>query len=580
MSTKESKQETPTNTINVTIPELAENTSKKIVNVGGNYILTDISEDNSTELQESYITQASYDMQRMEHIYSKMLDTDIASYVTNPDEIANLSKNTQNDVKKVIKINAIAKYYINKEDLIGRVVETIENNVNTNYTINYPILKTKTKKEKKMLEELSDLIDKFNKQINIPKLISDNAISTYIEGNYIMYLRGNNIDNGYSIVNYPLDLIEITDMKIDDEPIIAFKVNELTSRLNKNKNKYGKLKSNKKIDILQLIEDEVKRDYPEEIYDAYKAKDQYAFLDPLKVGLTRINNLKGKYGVTPILKALTPQLMLETLDNTDRKLLIAKTKKIFFQKSRKELMGEKFDKPMAGINPVGYAHTSLLTSMANESVVVYSGQPYVESLEILEPSSDLTKPEITTSFRQRVLNALGISFLATDSKNSITTVNIAYDELLRMVNKMTKQLESIINKFYQSICKENGFPIEYAPTIVIESTELLDLDSKLKLIETLYSKIGLSYETILSMLGFDSKAEIEKRIKENKVELDGQTVTMDDIMSPHITSFTTSGKEGDTITHNDKNTNSNGSKKSENLDKQESDQQRQQSLKK
>ena len=558
------------NTINITIPELSENSAKKIVNVGGNYILTDVAEE-STALSEEYINQATYDMQRLDHIYSKMLDDDVASYITTPEELANLSKNTQNDIKKVIKINAIAKYYINKEDLIGRVVETIANNVNTNFKNNYPIVKTKTKKEQKMLDELQILINRFNEQINISKLISDNAISTYIEGNYVYYLRGENIDKGYSIVSYPLNLIEVTEMKIDDDPVIAFKVNELLTRLQKNRNKYGKLKSNKKIDMMQLIDLEVKRDYPEEIYDAYLVKDQYAFLDPLRVGISRINNLRGKYGVSPILKALTSQLMLETLDNTDRKLLIAKTKKIFFQKSRKELMGKDFDKPMAGVNPIGYAHASLLASMSND-VVIYSAQPYIEDLFILEPKTDITNPTIVANFRQRVLNALGISFLATDSKNSISSINVTYEELLRTVNKITKQLESVINKFYQSICVENGFPVEYAPSIKIENTSLISDDSKMQLVDLIYSKLGLSMRSTIETLGLNYEEEKHRRELENKENVDT-------IFTPHMTSYVMNGNDINPKGKETKDTNSNGSKKSDNLDKTEADKQRNQSIK-
>ena len=83
------------------------------------------------------------------------------------------------------------------------------------------------------------------------------------------------------------------------------------------------------------------------------------------------------------------------------------------------------------------------------------------------------------------------------------------------------------------------------------------------------------------MLGLNPEIEINKRVKENKVTIDGVEMTTDDIMSPHITSFTTSGKDGDTVTHNnlDSNTNKNNSKKNENIDKQESDQSRKEALK-
>jgi hypothetical protein len=551
-------------TISAQIPEIAEGKAMKIVNINGDYVLTDLNNSEMSTLDGNYVEQATYDMSKFDHIYNKVLDKEQTSFVTNIEEIKNLAKNTQTSMRKVQKINGIAKYYINKEDLIGRVVETIENNINVNYKVNYPKVNKKGfKGYKAMFKNMSEAIDEFNKQINIPNLIAENALSTYTEGNYIYYLMGDK-NKGYSIVNYPLGIVEITDMMVDGEPVIAFNVNELTARINKNKAKYGKLKSNKKIKLAEIIENEIKRDYPEEVYDAYVSKDSYAFLDPERVGVSRINNLKGLYGVTPIFKSLSSQLMLDTLDFVDRKNLLDKARKVYFQKTRKELMGKDYTNPMQ-VNPVGYAHTSLLTAMQDDTIV-YTGMPFVESLEILEPKSDVTEANTVLSYRQRVLNALGISFLSGDSKNSVSTISVNYSEILRLVNRVTKQLEPVINKYYQLICEENGFPIELAPTINVESTELIDMENKLKLVETLYSKIGISYKSILEMLDLDFETEKSRREEENKDNLD------EDVFYPHITSFTVSGKEGDVISNNDKKTNSNGSAKSENLDKQEYDQ--------
>ena len=79
-----------------------------------------------------------------------------------------------------------------------------------------------------------------------------------------------------------------------------------------------------------MIDAEIKRDYSEEIYNAYKGKDQVALLDPKRIGLTRINNLgTGLYGVSPIFKILDALLMLETIDNSDREILKARSKKIY-----------------------------------------------------------------------------------------------------------------------------------------------------------------------------------------------------------------------------------------------------------
>lgn len=564
---KETPQIPTSQKIDLTIPVLAEGEAKQVSNIGGNYILSDI--DTSTKkdyFNADYIQRATYDAQRLEHIYSTVLDKQTSSYITTMDELTTLAQNTQTNLEKIKKINGIVKYYINKEDLVGRVVETIENNINTNYKISYPSNKskkgTKLKKELKMEDELKVVINNFNKQINIPKLIATNAVTTYTEGNFIFYLMGNS-ENGYSIVTYPLDITEITPMKIDDDPIIAFNVNELSSRLQKNRTSYSKLKTNKLIDIEKTINDEVKQCYPIEIYDAYEGKDQLALLNPQKVGLNRVNNLKGLYGLTPIFKALAPQLMLETVDKSDQKVLIQKTKKIYFQSTEKELM-DKTD----AINMIGHAHVSLLEAMSKDTII-YTADPQVEDLKLIEPKTELTDEKTKSGYKLRILEALGISFISSEGSKSITTTKINYEELLKMVNRITKNLEPILNKYYQYVTVESGFPIEYAPTITIASTKLLDLDILLKLVDLYYSKLSLSVDTTLNTLGLDYETEKTKRIKENDEGVS-------DIFRPYLTSYIASGD--DIKDNSDSTTNKNGSAKNKDIDKQESDQQRQESL--
>lgn len=570
MKKKEIPQEPKNQKIDLTIPILAEGETKQISNLGGNYILSDIDTSPQKDyFNADYIERATYDMRRLENIYSTVLDKQTSSYITTMDELTSLAQNTQVSIEKIKKINGIVKYYINKEDLIGRVVETIENNINTNFKVDYPSNSgngkkgSKLKKELKMESELKILIDNFNKQIDIPKLIATNAVTTYTEGNFIFYLMGDS-SSGYSIVNYPLDITEITPMKIDDDPIVSFNVAELNSRLQESRSKYGKLKTNKLIDIEKTINDEIKKCYPIEIYEAYTGKDQIALLNPQKVGVNRINNLKGLYGLTPIFKALAPQLMLETVDKSDQKVLIQKTKKIYFQSTSSDIIENS-----QAINMIGHAHVSLLEAMSKDTIV-YTGDPAVDDLKLIEPKTDLTDEKVKSGYKLRILEALGISFISSEGSKSITTTKINYNELLKVVNRITKGLEPIINKYYQLICEENGFPIEYAPTITIESTELLDLETKLKVVDILYSKIGLSFDTVLNTLGLNYEVEKSKRQKEND---EGAS----EIFTPYLTSYVAS----ESTTKNDKGdseTNSNGSKKNQDSDKQESDKSRQEAL--
>lgn len=511
---------------------------------------------------------STYSDTRDSHLYSHILDNENNNSITSLEEICDLAKNTQINKNKVIKINGIVKYYINKEDLIGRVVETIENNINTNYSLNYSYI-PKTKKDKKHFEEVKSIFDKFNKQINIEKIIQNNGLFTYIEGNNILYLLGDK-ERGYTVTEYPLDMIEVTSLKIDGDNVVTFDVDKLKGKINKVRNNFKNIKSNKTIDVEKTIDDDIKKNYPEEVYNAYKQKDKKAIMSPQRIGVVRINNLKGYYGVTPIFKSLTSQLMLETVDTSDQKVLIQKTKKIYYQKTRKEILpdGDVLSK-------IGYAQNALLKAMGKECIV-YTAPPWGENLEILEPKTDLTDEKTKLSYKLRILEALGISFISSEGSTSITTTKINYTELLKVINRITNQLQDIINKWYEIVCEENGIDLELKPSIVIENTQLLDLENKLKLTELLYSKIGVSYDTIFRMLGLNPDNEIRKRIEENNVNIDGVNMTTDDIMSPHITSFTATGKEEDTIRHNnidilDKNTN--GSKKSENEDKSQYDQQ-------
>ena len=546
------------NTIVATIPKLKEGEVAYLSNIGGNYVVSEFKNDilNKSSVFENYLDLSNYDIKSLKHLYDRILENESKSYSTTQEELSRLAKNTQTDMEKIIKINGIVKYNINKDDIIGKTIEVIENNVNTKFTINYPnvngLNKNAKKKEIKMKEELKKAIEKFNEQIDIPSLIVECVSSVYTEGNYIFYLKGD-ANTRYGIIKYPLGYVEISNRFIDGEPIVVFNINKLKTEISSSISKYGNMKAKQTVDILKVVEEEVKRDYPNEVYDGYKVGDSYTYLNPERVGVVRINNLGQAYGLTPIFKALSPLLTLETIDATDRKNISAKAKKIIFQKMRKECMDEGRN---IDLNAVGYAQASLLQAMQND-VVVYTGNPYVESLEILEPQTDPTSNDVVLSNRNRVFNALGISFVTNESKQSMNTVKISYEDLLKTINKITRPLESVINKFYRQFCAENGFPVEYSPTIKIHDTKLLDIDSLLKLVDLYYSKIGVSYKTVFENLGLDYNEEFSRRKEENDNDLEN-------VFFPHSNSYTSNSNE---IINNETDKNSNNSKKSEDEDK-------------
>lgn len=570
--------------IEIDVSELKDGKNKILSNINGNYVLSDPTTEISENNFKNGIEAASFDFLRNEHLYNKVLQSDSAAYVTTFDELLDLAKNPQNDITKIVKINSIIQYYANKDDIIGKVIEIVENNINTNYSINFPNLPNKKKKVK---ENLQGIIKNFNKQIDLEELIISNVLYTYLEGNFIMYLRGD-ANSGYVVETYPLGLLEITDYKIDNEPIVTFDVSSLKQTLQKAQSKFKKLKAKSTINLNQTLEDEILKNYPLEVGDALKVKDNVCFLNPERVGVNRINNFRGLYGLSPVMKSLNAQLLLDTYDTVDRKNAIAKSKKIYHQVLRADLLEANDDGKMKTKfnNEIGYAHGNLLAAMQKNTVILTT-PPYVEKIEIIEPQTTETNPENILINRNRVLNALGIGFLSNESKSSFNTVNVNVDELLKIVNKISKRLENIINKFYKVVCIDNGIDEMYSPTITIQSTDYLDSESKAKLIDLLYSKLGASYQTIFKVLGndFDFETEVRNRIEENEYDVDGIVYNLDrEVFVPHATSFNSSGSDDGNEGSNTTNDGSDGVEtddtKNIDVDKQQADKQIYESKKK
>lgn len=493
--------------------------------------------------EELDFEQASYNFNTDKHMIDKILQNEESQYTTSMDELNQLAQNTQNDINKITKINSLIKYYANKDDLVGKTVEVLSNNINTKYKLDYPVLPDNNKKAIKIKEKADRIVSNFVDNINLSKQIRKECVSTFLQGTYFSYMRGSS-DGTYGITTYPLGLCQISDYIQDGEPLIYIDMQKLKSAIQTSQQKYRNIKSSF-IKFNTSVEDEIKNNYPPEVYQAFLDKSNMAFLDPKRTGIHKINdNGDGLYGLSPIFKALPSLLMLETIEKVDRDLVLMKNKSIIHQVLRKELMGKDFEKTQ-NFKEMQYAHTELVKAMAQKTVLLTT-PAYVEKVEVIQNKTDLTDPVVTASYRNKILNSLGISFIANDSKSSFNSVEISVKELLRMINKIVEQFQDTLNKYIKTLCIENGVDITYAPKLIIEKTELMDLDSLLKYVDTLYSKIGLSYESILEMLGLDYSTEKRRREQEN----DNNT---DEVFSPHITSYTASDSEkGDLLNDGNK----------------------------
>lgn len=451
-----------------------------------------------------------------------------------PEYIDELAENTQSDLKKVQIINSIVRKEINKDGIVGKTVECVTANINTETKVSYDNEITGRNKSKQ-LQQVKDFISAFNKAINTKRLIRNSIPTAFVEGNYICYLRHE--ENKYKVDYYPLGVCEISDYDVDGDPVVLFNIKELRTRLQK---VYKKNKKNKAL-FFKNMEDEVKANYPQEVYDAFVAKEDYAKLDVKYTGVIRINNLNRKYGLTPIFRAFKDMLMLDTFDNADRVNSKAKAKKIIHQKLRKEVMGTELNKK--GFEDMSYAHDNLMQAWRQPTVVVTT-PPTVESITYVEPKIELTDIDTVNNYRSRVLAALGIGFLMDSGSQSVSTADISVTQLLRTINMISEQLEDILQKWYKQILIDNHLPVEYCPTIKVIDSEALDFEMRKDLASTLYTIFNGSMSTSLELLGIDVNDEKEKRSKENDENYE-------EIFRCRQTAYTSSGR-GEVVDTNNK----------------------------
>lgn len=464
--------------------------------------------------------------------YSVVLNEESSSgtaKTTTLDDIDDLAFNAQSDISKIQKINALVRQASNEDDIIGKVHEAVESNLNSNVRISFDTLPSDYDEGIKL--EAESEIERFHKEINVNDIVTIAITTTYDEGNCIQYLRSKKSKGIYHHVvdRYPLGVALISDYSMNTIPYVLIDTSELTNRLQKT---MLKSKKNKPLFFKNTAE-EIKNNYPKEVTKAYTSKEKYAILDVQRTGVNRFGNMNRKYGISPVFKALKPKIMLDTFDKTDNVNAKAKAKKIIAQYLKKEVLGQRGEKK--GLEDMAYAHDCLVHAFKNKTVL-YTPPGSVEKIEYVEPKVEMTNTETITQYRSRVTSALGISFLNTDGKQTVSTANISIKQLMKTINKIAERQEKILQRWYEVVLSEAGIPIEYCPTPHILDSEMLEFEIKKDLVEFLFSKLNCSYQTAYEFLGMDFDNEVVRRKseKENGYDL---------ILTPHPTSYNTSGSD-------------------------------------
>lgn len=467
---------------------------------------------------------ATYDPQNRQ--YSAQLGATATADTLTPATIAQYATTAQTDVDTAIRVNGIIRKYVNMDDLLGMVAQAVSTNINTEYRLSYNNFGTQRNKAK-TLEKTKALIDDFNKQINIRQLIRNSIDTAYNEGTYICLLR-NDAEN-WIIDNYPLGVAEISGYRENGRPVVLVNIAKLREALQKT---MIKTKNGKPL-FFKDTKEEVKANYPKEVYDAYVANETYARLDTQYTGVVRINNRGFKYGLSPMFRALNALVTLDAFNTSDAANAKAKARKIIHQILRKEVMGTNGERK--GLEMAAYAHTQFIQAFA-KNTVVYTSPPAVEKIEYVEPKTEDVHADKVNLYRMKVLSSLGVSFLADSGDIAANTAKLSLKQLLQQINAISEQTEDMIKHFYETLLTVNNIGLEYLPSIKVIDSEMLEMDLKMELAKLLYSTFACSRETSMGFVGIDLVDEKARREKEN-------TDGLDEIFKPYVTSFTTNGDD-------------------------------------
>lgn len=447
------------------------------------------------------------------------------------DYLSSIALYPQDNLEYTKSIIRIISKQVNLDDVLGQTVESIRVNVNPDNRLSY---KTKSGRNKeKQLNAVKELIDDFNEEVKIKRIIRDKVPDAYQDGTVIMYLRKDSGMN-WLVDYYPIGLAEISSYTVGGLPVVMVNMTELKTRIQAARGQY-KDKAGKSL-FYQTLDEEILECYPDEVYQAYIKKDPYAKLNPIYTGVVRVGNRGKKYGLSPLFRALPSSILLQTFRKSDEVNAKARSKKILWQSFKDDIAkadpNRNFTKEMA------FAHKELRAAYSQTGSVLYSAPSYIGKLEYVNPQSDLIDEKTISHYLSREMATLGIGFLFSSGSNqSVSAANISLEQLMKSINSISEQFEEIFKRWYEVVLQDKGFDPSYAPNIKILDSEALDFKLRKEWATTLYTIFNLSLRTSLEVMGIDLDDEKVKRKAENDEKLDT------DIFYSRQTAYTSSGSD-------------------------------------
>lgn len=384
----------------------------------------------------------------------------------------------QDNIKEIV---GYSKYCYRKHGIIMRVVNIIRDFGASGISLSYP---TKAK-------AVREVIDNYNKKIDIDQLVKDMIFELALTGNLVCYDR-----DGERVDIYPISHIQVIPLIKNNKQVIAYKTPFVTSSLNS----YGK-----------NIDDLVDKAYPKEILESRQKGNEYGILDIEKSYFSKINASQYEsYGISIVLPAfedLSHKSLLKEAEKSTANDIIEKIMLV--------QIGDKDNRPSENL----IRQYDQIFNGIKGSVRVTA--PYYVNIEWIEPATSVFGSEKFVEIDTDILNTLGVSLtlIRGEGGGNYAEGMLNFSGLTRTIESIRLQIPRIIDGLYRAELQRHGMNPDHAPTFTFKEV-VIDKESKLNLVKELFTTAGLPYQVLYEEFGmnFDYIKLVREDENVNKID--------------------------------------------------------------
>lgn len=385
----------------------------------------------------------------------------------------------QDNIENIV---GYAKYCYRKHGIIMRTINITRDFSVSDIKLAYP---SKNK-------EVKNIIEEYNKRIQIKQLLADFMYELALTGNLACYDR-----DGKRVDIYPINMIKVVPLIKNNKQVIAYVLPNMKA--------YGIGEWDKE------TEKAIENAYPKEVVQAMKKGEANAILNSDNAYFAKINSSQYEsYGVPIILPAFEDLAHKTLLKETEKASSNELLNKILLIK-----VGDADNPPTRDAIE---QYNELFNGVQNAARVVV---PYYFSAEFIEPKTTAFEEEKFIEVDRDILNTLGVSLslIRGESGGNYSEGVINFSGLVRTIESMREKCIPILEGLYKAELKRHGLKESHAPSVTFGDI-VIDKEAKLELVKELFSVGGLPYRVLYEEHGYDFDSIKLIREEENAENMD------------------------------------------------------------